>query len=153
MLNVGDLGSVPGLGRSPGEARGHTLQYSWGSLVAQTVKNPPAMGETWVWSLGWADPLEEGMATHFSVLAMENPCGQRSLVSYSLWVCKVSDMNERLRKAQWCLVFCFILSAGPLALNSVEIKEKKKLNSYLLKKSIKSIFLFIFKLSWVRLEV
>ena len=52
MLNAGDLGSVPGLGRSPGEERGYTLQYSRGSLVAQTVKNPPAMGDTWVLSLG-----------------------------------------------------------------------------------------------------
>ena len=48
MLNTGDLGSIPGLGRLPGEGRGYTLQHSWGSLVAQTVKNPPAMGETWV---------------------------------------------------------------------------------------------------------
>ena len=39
------------------------------SLVAQLVKNPPAMWETWVWSLGWEDPLEEGMATHSSILA------------------------------------------------------------------------------------
>ena len=37
--------------------------------VAQTVKNLPAMRETWVWSLGWEDPLEEGMATHSSILA------------------------------------------------------------------------------------
>ena len=49
--------------------------HSWVSLVAQTVKNPPAMQETWVWSLGWEDPLEEGMATHCSILAMENPHG------------------------------------------------------------------------------
>ena len=38
------------------------------SLVAQTVKNPPAVRETWVQSLGWEDPLEEGMATHSSIL-------------------------------------------------------------------------------------
>ena len=37
--------------------------------MAQTVKNPPAMQETWVQSLGWEDPLEEGMATHSSILA------------------------------------------------------------------------------------
>ena len=37
--------------------------------MAQTVKNPPAMWETWVRSLGWEDPLEEGMATHSSILA------------------------------------------------------------------------------------
>ena len=41
----------------------------WASLVAQTVKNLPAMQETWVRSLCWEDPLEEGMATHSSILA------------------------------------------------------------------------------------
>ena len=41
--------------------------------MALTVKNPPAMGETWVQSLGWEDPLEEGMATHSSNLAWRNP--------------------------------------------------------------------------------
>ena len=43
------------------------------SLVTQTVKNPPAMQETWVRSLGWEDPLEEGMATHSSILAWRIP--------------------------------------------------------------------------------
>ena len=43
------------------------------SLVAQMVKNPPAMGETWVQSLGWEDLLEEGMATHSSILAWRSP--------------------------------------------------------------------------------
>ena len=53
--NVGNLGSIPGLGRSPGEGTGYPPQYSWASLVAQLVtlvaqlvKNPPAMRETWV---------------------------------------------------------------------------------------------------------
>ena len=41
--------------------------------MAQTVKNPPAMQETWVQSLGWEDPLEEGMATHFSTHAWRIP--------------------------------------------------------------------------------
>ena len=41
--------------------------------MAQLVKNPPAMQETWVQSLGWEDLLEKGMATHSSVLALENP--------------------------------------------------------------------------------
>ena len=47
---------LPGLGRSPGAGIGYPLQYSWALLVAQTVKNLPAMQETWVWE----DPLEEG---------------------------------------------------------------------------------------------
>ena len=46
--NAGDPGSIPGSGRFPGEGIGCPLQYSWASLVAQTVKNPPAMQETWV---------------------------------------------------------------------------------------------------------
>ena len=45
----------------------------WASLVAQLVKNPPAMQETWVQSLGWEDPLEEGMATHSSIFAGRIP--------------------------------------------------------------------------------
>ena len=47
----------------------HPLQYSWASLVAQLVKNLPAMQETWVQSLGWEDPLEKGVATHSNILA------------------------------------------------------------------------------------
>ena len=46
--NAGDLGSIPGSGRSAGEGIGYPLQYSWASLVAQLVKNPSAMRETWV---------------------------------------------------------------------------------------------------------
>ena len=67
--NAGDHGSIPGLGRSPGEGIGYPLIYSWVSLVAQLVKNLPAMWETWVRSLGWEDPLEKGKATHSSILA------------------------------------------------------------------------------------
>ena len=62
--NTGDPGSIPESGRSPGEGIGYPLQYSWASPVAQLVKNPPAMWETWVPSLGWEDPLEKGKATH-----------------------------------------------------------------------------------------
>ena len=54
--NAGDLDSVPGLGTSPGEGIGYSLQYSWASLMAQMVKNLPAMQETCVRSLGWEDP-------------------------------------------------------------------------------------------------
>ena len=57
------------LGRSAGEGIGYPLQYSWASLVAQLVKNLPAMWETWVNSLGPEDPLEKGKATHSSILA------------------------------------------------------------------------------------
>ena len=70
---AGDLGLIPGLGRSAGEGIGYPLQYSWASLVAQLVKNPPVMRETWVQSLGWEDPLEKGTATHSSILAWRIP--------------------------------------------------------------------------------
>ena len=55
------------------ERIGYLLQYSWASLVAQTVKCLPAMQETWVPSLGWEDPLEKEMATHSSILAWRIP--------------------------------------------------------------------------------
>ena len=72
-FNVGDPSSIPGLGRSSGEGIGYPLQYSWASLVAQLVKNLPAMPETWVGSLGWEDPLEKGTAIHSSILAWRMP--------------------------------------------------------------------------------
>ena len=67
--NAEDPGSIPGLWRSAGEGIGYPLQYSRASLVAELVKNPPAMRETCVWSLGWEVPLEKGKATHSSILA------------------------------------------------------------------------------------
>ena len=86
--NVGDLGSIPGLGRSRGEGKGYPLQYSWASLVAQLVKNPPAMRETWGRSLGWEDPLEKGKATHSSTVAWRIPC--------TVWGCKELDTTGQL---------------------------------------------------------
>ena len=71
--NAGNPGSIPGSGRSPEEGISYPLQYSWASLVAQLVKNPPAMQETWVRSLGWEDPLEKGKATCSSILAWRIP--------------------------------------------------------------------------------
>ena len=64
---------IPELGRSPGEGNGNPLQYSWASLMAQLVKNPPAVQETWVQSLGSEDPLENAMALHSSILAWRIP--------------------------------------------------------------------------------
>ena len=65
--------SIPGSGRSTGEGIGYQLQYSWASLVAQLVRNLPAMQETWVGSLGWEYPLEKGKATHSGILAEITP--------------------------------------------------------------------------------
>ena len=52
---------------------GYPLWYFGASLVAQMVKNPPTMQETWVQSPGWEDPLEEGTATHSRILAWRIP--------------------------------------------------------------------------------
>ena len=73
VCNAADPGLIPGSGRSSGEGIGYALQYSWASLVAQLVKNPPAVWETCVRSLGWEDPLEKGKAAHSSILARRIP--------------------------------------------------------------------------------
>ena len=64
------------------------------SLVAQTVKNPPAMWETWVLSLGCKDPLEKEMATHSNILAWRIPWTEELGGLYSPWGHKESDMTE-----------------------------------------------------------
>jgi len=71
--NTGDSSSIPGLQRPPGEGIGYPLQCSLASLVAQMVKNLPAMWEIWVQSLVWEDSLKEGMVTHSSILAWRIP--------------------------------------------------------------------------------
>ena len=87
--NCGDPSLIPGLGRSPGERIGHPRQNSWASLVAQLVKTPLLMLETWVWCLCWKDPLEKGMSTHFSILAWRIPWTFP-------WGHKESDTTEQL---------------------------------------------------------
>ena len=84
---------IPGSGRSPGKGIGYPLEYSWVSLVAQVVKNLPAMQESWIGFLDWEDPLEKGMATHSSIQPGEFH-GQRCLAGYSPRGCKDSDMTE-----------------------------------------------------------
>ena len=108
--NAGDVGSIPGLGRSPGEEKGYPLQYScmvnsmdytvheshkesdttewlsWASLLAHLVKHLPVMRENQVGSQGWEDPLEKEMATHSSILTWkipwtEEPCRLQSMGS------------------------------------------------------------------------
>ena len=84
--NAGDPGSIPGSGRSTGAGIGYPFQYSWASLVAQLVKNLPAMRETRFQSLDWENPLEKGMASHSRILAwripwMEEPGRLQSMVS------------------------------------------------------------------------
>ena len=73
------------------------------SLVAQLIKNPPAMRENWVQSLGWEDPLKKGMATHFSILAWR---------IHSPWGCKESNMAERLSfslmEGKYIIIYCLV---------------------------------------------
>ena len=109
---LGLLGSIPGSGRSPGEGIGYPLQYSWASPVAQMVKNPSAMQETWVLSLGWEDPLEKGLATHSSILCLKNPHGQRSLEGHSSWGRKESDTAEWLSPAQRTHIWASLVAHG-----------------------------------------
>ena len=95
--NARDTDLIPGSRRPPGERTGYPLQYSWVSLVAQLVKNPAAMWETWVRSLSWESfpldpfPLEKGKATHSSILAWKIPW-----TVYSPWGRKESDTTEQL---------------------------------------------------------
>ena len=67
----------------------------WAFILAQMLKNLPAVQDIWVWSLGWEDPLEEGLAP-LRYSCLENPHGQRSLVGYSPWGHKQSYMTEQL---------------------------------------------------------
>ena len=76
----------------------------WTSLVVQMVKCPFAMHETWAWSLGWEDPLEKEMATHFSILAWripwtEEPGGLQSMVVWlmgKLWNLSLSSSHLQM---------------------------------------------------------
>ena len=83
------------MGRSPGGGIVYPLQYSWASLVAQLVKNLSAMQETWVGLLTWEDWLEEGMATHCSILAwritMDRGAWQATVHGVSKSVTTLSD--------------------------------------------------------------
>ena len=67
-------------------ANGLSFLLPWASLVAQLVKNLPEMWETWVWSLGWEDPLEKGTATYSSILAW--------IILYSPWGSNELDMTD-----------------------------------------------------------
>ena len=71
--NAGDPSTIPDSRRSAGEGIGYPLQYSWASIMAQLVKNPPTIRETWVQSLGREDRLEKAKATHSSILAWRIP--------------------------------------------------------------------------------
>ena len=75
------------------------------SLVAKTIKNLPAMPETWVWSLGWEDPLEMGIATNSSILAWRIPWTEVP-GNYSSWDHKELDRTEQLTHTHTHPIFC-----------------------------------------------
>ena len=86
--NAEDPSLIPGSGRSPGEWMGYPLQYSWASLVAQQVKNLPAMRETWVQSLGREDHLEKRLAYPLQY------CGQENSMDYTVHKVAESDTTD-----------------------------------------------------------
>ena len=109
--NAGEPGSIPGSGRSPREETGYPIQYSWALLVAQMVKNLPAIWETYcntgdpgsIPGLGSFPETGHGLPLQCSCL--ENSHGQRSLAGYSPWGCKESDMTEQLSIHSVSLLF------------------------------------------------
>ena len=126
--DAGDLDSVPGSGRSPAGGHGNPFQYSWTSLVAQTIKNLPAVWETWVRSLGQEDPLEEGMATLSSILAW------RILMDRGDWRATVHGvtksqiwLSESAQHSTFCLcreMSLFILNSKELGASNQQVKKK-----------------------------
>ena len=84
---------VSGKGMEKGNPLALLVECKSATVVAQMVKNLPAVRETWVRSLGWEDPLEEGVATHSSILAWRIQW-QRSLAGFSLWGRKASNMTK-----------------------------------------------------------
>ena len=100
---------IPGSGRSAGEGIGYPLQYSQASLVAQLVKNTPAIQETWVRSLGWEDPLEKGKGTCSSISGLENSmdCTERLSLSLSKYI-QISPFSQSI------VPILFLLSSAKL---------------------------------------
>ena len=88
------------------EFRAHS-ESQWASLVAQLVKNLPAMKETRVLSLGQEDPLEKGMATHFRILAWRIPWTEE-LVGHSPWGHRESDSTEPLTLYHYTIYYVIL---------------------------------------------
>ena len=107
--NAGDPYLIPGSGRSAEEGIGYTLQYSWASLVAQLVKNLPAMQETWVRSLDWEDPLEKGKAwsgsLQYSGLENSLDCIVRGVAKSQTWLSDFHFQGHTLGKQKWWDIF------------------------------------------------
>ena len=111
----------PGLERSLGEGIGYPLQYSWASLVAQLVENPPAMRETCVWFLGWEDPLEKGKERLPTPVFWPGECprGHKELDTteqvslHFSFLCSLCDAyGNKCRDGGWCLATRHLLGVG-----------------------------------------
>ena len=121
--NAGDPSSIPMVGRSPGKGIAYPFQYSWASLVVQTVKNPPAMWETWF--NPWVGKIPWRRARQLTPVFLPGEFnGQRSLADYSPWGCKESDVTEWLSVARHFLtsddlqhMFTLLFLEIPLSVN------------------------------------
>ena len=87
-----------------------TSQLWWASLVVQAVRNPPATWKTWVRSLGWEDPLEEGMAIDSSIFAWTIPKNRGDLEVYSPWSHTELDMTAATQLQSGLTDFFFQIS-------------------------------------------
>ena len=117
-------------------------------LVTQLVKNPPAMGETWVWSLGWEDSLEKGIATHSSTLAWRIP-----------WT--VSSMGSQRVRHNWAtftFTFTFKLEGCLLSLPTIptslqwyltQNQSQRNFNWPLRSSAHKTLGIFLQAVSWI----
>ena len=111
--NAGDPSSIPGSGRSAGDRIGYLLQCFWSSLVAQLVKNPPAVLEIWVQSLGWEDLLEKEKATHSNILTQRIPWTIQSMGSQRVghdWVTFTSLHFSEITDWMMNLTVSYLLS-------------------------------------------
>ena len=103
----------------------------WTSLVAQLVKNPLVIQETWVWSLSWEDPLEEGMATCSSILAWRSPMDREVWRATVRGGCKELDTTERLSTMQ-----------------NFHISGKRKISVHMEKNKVSLLFPLLLVTEW-----
>ena len=102
--NTGDPCWIPGQEDPLEKGSATHFPFSWASLVAQLVKKPPAMLETWVRSLGWEDLLEKGKATHSSILDWRIPWTSWSMESQRFrydWATFTITVQSTVSKARW----------------------------------------------------
>ena len=106
--NAGDPSLIPRSGRSPRKDIVYPLQYSWTSLVAQMVKNPPAMQEAWVQSLVWEDPLDKEKSS--SILTWRISWAAVHRVTKSLT--QLSNLHFHLHQEALSFLFTFCYLNG-----------------------------------------